>query len=376
MTSYAHIHEDVSPAQIAAYLGAHGWEPVERRAESVRWTLAEAAGRARSVVLVRDPDDPDYEDFTTVLLARLRDVERRDTDAILHDILVAGRDTLMLRVAAPAVASGEVAVAYGTELFGGVRDLLVASGRSLAKTRANFAGPTPDVVMDLLKRMTFGETKRGSYTLTVRTPVDQQLVFSDEPATLALERQTIARTMEAVAAAQTAGAQLEDEDVVDESIEHGLSAQLCKALSRIDPATTGVRVDLSAEWAAGLPVPAMDVPKSVALHSADFAHLRYLGETLGKIMPVEEFPLNGWIKKIEYNALWESRGTVTVEGRVKGRRRDIRLELEGRDFEEAHRLTGHGHVLACGTLEKAGRAWVLTNPVSLSFSEGTLPLSK
>jgi len=372
MSSYASTPERPTPAQIAAYLRARGWTAVDRRASSVKWMLS-AAERDRSVVVVSDQDDPDYEDFLLVLLARLCDIERRDTVSILNDILLAGRDTLVLRVAAPAVTAGEVPISYGTELFGGVRDLLVASGRSLGDTRANFAGPTPESVMELLDRMTFGETKRGSYVITVRTPVDQQLALSDAPAMLALERRTIARTMEAVAAAQAAGDHLDDEETLDESIEHGLSAQLCNALTRIDPATTGVTVELAAEWAEGLPSPAAHVPRTVALHSADFAHLRYLGEALGKLLPEDDFHLDGWIKEIKYDALWESRGTVTVEGRLRGRRRDIRLELEGPAFSEAHRLAGHGHVIAVGTLEKAGRAWVLTNPRNLRFSEGVPP---
>jgi hypothetical protein len=371
VTSYA-ANEDLTPAHIAAYLRAHGWTAAERRATTVKWTLA-APDSGRSVVLVSDRNDPDYDDFMTILLARLRDVERRDTDAILSDILVAGRDTLVLRVAAPAVSAGEVPIAYGTELFGGVRDLLVASGRSLADTRANFLGPTPDVVMNLLDRLTFGETKKGSYVLTVRTPLDQQLVLDDGAGTLGMERRTIARTMEAVAAAQSAGERLDDEEALDDSIEHGLSAQLCNALGRIDPETTGVTVQLTAEWADGLPAPAPNIPVTVALHSADFAHLRYLGETLGKLTPEEDFLLDGWIKEIKYDALWASRGTVTVEARIRGRRRDVRLELEGSEFQEAHRLGGHGLLQARGTLEKAGRAWVLTSPRSLNFSEGTPP---
>ncbi|HEU4656813.1 MAG TPA: hypothetical protein VFR97_04790, partial [Capillimicrobium sp.] len=273
--------DEIAPTQIAAYLRARGWQAADERKSSVRWQLR-TFERERSVVLVRDKDDPDYGDYVTVLLARLRDVERRDTEAILSDMLVAGRDTLALRVAAPAIAAGEVPIAYGSELFGGVRDLIVASGRSLADTRANFAGPTPENVMALLDRLTFGETKQGSYVLTVRTPVDQQLILDETAHSLGDERRALARTMEAVAAAQTAGSRLDDEDTLDESIERGLSAQLCKALGRIDPETTGVTVEFTAQWAGGLPEP--KVPQKIALHSSDFAHLRYLGETLSKLV--------------------------------------------------------------------------------------------
>jgi hypothetical protein len=363
-----HDIEPAPPAQVAAYLRARGWALAGESEESVRWTL----DSARSVVLVRDDEDPDYADFFGVLLARLQDVERRDARRIMRDMLEAGRDTLELRVSAPAIAAGEVPVAYGTELFGGVRDLLVASGRSIGVTRANFAGPTPEEVIDLLDRLTFGQTRAGSYVLTVRTPVAQQLALDESQPPPNLERRALARTMEAVAAAQSAGSRLDDEEVLDDSIERGLSAQLCRALGRIDPATTGVTVDLVARWAEGLPAPAT-VPRHLSLQSSDFAHLRYLGETLGKLVPIDDFSLDGWIKEIRYDALWESRGTVTVEGRFRGRRRDIRIELEGPDFDEAHRLAGHGHVLAVGTLEKAGRAWVLSNPRDLRFSEGTPP---
>ena len=312
------IPDELTPPQIAAYLRVHGWEPVDLTSDRMKWATEAEGGR--SVVLVRDTEDPDYEDFVSVLLARLRDVERRDTDAIVRDITVAGRDALTLRVEAPGVAAGEIPVAYGTELFGGVRDLLVASGRSLSGTRANFAGPTLNEVMELMENLTFGETRRGSYVVTVMTPVNQQLVLDVVHTTIAAERRTLARAVEAVAAAQQAGASLDDEDTLDESIEHGLSAQLCNALARIDPATTGVTVELAAQPADGLPAPAENIPTKVALQSADFAHLRYLGETLGKLMPEPDFLLEGWIKEIHYDALWESRGRITVEGRLRGRR--------------------------------------------------------
>jgi hypothetical protein len=370
VNSFFRTDDDLDPAQIAAYLRTHGWRVADRRRTTSRWTLPD---EGRSIVLVDNREDPDYEDYLSVLFARLRDIERRDSEAILGDIRVAGRDTLVLRVAAPAISAGEIPISYGTELFGGVRDLLVASGRSLDDTRANFRGPTPESVMNLLDRLTFGETQAGSYILTVRTPVDQQLAFDAIASGANIERRTIARTIEAVSAARDAGTRLNDEDALDMSIEHGLSAQLCKALTRIDPETTGVAVEFSTQWADGLPDPAPNLPRTIALESADFAHVRYLGETLSRIIPDNDFSLDGWIKEIKFDALWAARGIVTVEARVRGRRRDVRVELEGSDFEESRRLAGRGYLRAVGTLEKAGRTWVLTSPKHVQFAEGAPP---
>lgn len=363
--------DELAPAQVGAYLVSRGWELHERGDSTAQWFLPTVA-RGRSVVVVTDPDDPEYVDFLTILLARLRDIEQRDPDLIVSDIVNAGRDSLTISVAATTIATGEISLSYGQELFGGVRDLIAAGGRSVAVTRANFLGPTPPDVMEVLDRLTFGATRGGSYVLTVRTPVDQQLTFEPSAASLAFERRALARTLEAVSAARDAGARIGDEDVLDVSIEHGLSAQLCKALGRMDPETPGpVTVKLDAWWAPGLPTPG-DVPR-VELHSGDLAHVRAIGEALARLKPEPHFFLSGWIKTVTYDALFDSRGVVVVEGRVKGRRRDVRLELEGPALDEAHRLHGRGHITARGTLEKAGRAWVLTNPSDLSFEEGTPP---
>lgn len=361
--------DQLPPGQVGAYLKSRGWRLLDRSESAAKWTLPETA-RGRSVVVLTNALDPEYEDFLRIVLARLRDVERRNPELIVADIMNAGRDALTISVTAPVIASGEIPLAYGEELFGGVRDLIAAGGRSVAVTRANFLGPTPADVMDVLERLTFGETRAGSYILTVKTPVDQQLAFEAAPSALAFERRALARTLEAVSAARVAGAHIDDEDVIDESIERGMSAQLCRALARMDPATTGVTVKLKAQWAPGLPIPG-DAPSDVELHTDDLAHVRAIGDALAKLTPETDFYLSGWIKTVSYDALFESHGVVVVEGRVKGRRRDIRLELEGPALDEAQRLLGRGHISARGTLEKAGRAWVLADPVGLSFDEGT-----
>ena len=360
---------DVRPGQIAAYLAEHGWEKVEERETTDRWRLLDGH-EGRSVIVVRDPRDPDYEDYLAILFARLGEVEQRDSRSLVRDMLNAGRDVLTVSIAAPTVREGEIPVSYGEELFGGVRDLIAASGRAVKATRANFAGPTPPEVMEALDRLSFGETRAGSYVVTVKTPVAQQLEIESTPgpAGMGFEREAVARTIEAVAAAKAAGGQLQDEDVVDQSIEHGVSAQLCKALVRLDPKLTGITIEISAQWASGLPVP-ISGASSVRLASGDLARVRRLGEALGGMAPEEGFQINGWIRGITYDQLGADRGVVTVEARIKGRLRDVRLELEGQDFREAQMLAGHGALDATGTLEKAGRAWVLTAPRDVKVSQ-------
>src|SRR5947209_12836796 len=144
----------ISPGQVAAYLSAAGWRATARTPTTVKWRL-DLKDRDRSLILVTDREDPDYEDYLMVLVARLRDVEQRDGQSIYRDMLDAGRDTLVIRVSAPNITEGEVPVSYGTELYGGVRDLIAAGGRSVRTTRASFAGPTPPEVMDVLDRLTF-----------------------------------------------------------------------------------------------------------------------------------------------------------------------------------------------------------------------------
>lgn len=362
---------ELEPAQIAAYLRSTGWTPAETRKSSIQWQLSEPE-RGRSVVLVTDRRDPDYEDYTTILFARLRDVEGRGDDAIYFDVLNAGRDTMTIAVAAPTIGQGEVPVSYGAELFRATRDLMAAGGRSVIGTRAKFGGPPPENVRDALDRLTFGQTRAGSYIITVKTPVDQQLVMDDPGAAIGFERRTIARTVEAVAAAQTAAQHLGDENAIDDAIERGVSQQLCAALEAIDPRVSGATVRLSSQWGKGLPTPP-STPESIELEMADFSRLRSLGEMLGALTPEPDYHLEGWIKEISFASQWDPYATVTVEGRVKGRKRDVRITLSGPALEDARQLAGKGHVKARGTLEKAGRAWVMTKPDEVSITEDSAP---
>jgi hypothetical protein len=330
------------------------------------------AERGRSIILVTDRQDPDYEDYAAILFARLRDVEGRDEDSIYTDVLSAGRDVMTIAVAAPTIGRGEVPVAYGAELFKGTRDLMMASGRSVVGTRAKFGGPPPESVRDTLERLTFGEIREGSYVITVKTPVHQQLVLEDSDAAIGFERRTLARTVQAVAAAQTVAQKIGDEIAVDDAIERGVSHQLCVALCEIDPKVSSATVRLTSQWAEGLPVPP-ETPESVVLSTADFSRLRSLGDVLGALEPEPAYELEGWIKEIRFASLWDPIATVTAEGRVKGRKRMVQISVSGDALEDARKLAGKGHIRARGTLEKAGRTWVMTNPEMVAITEDSAP---
>jgi hypothetical protein len=357
---------DIDPADAEQYLRARGWELVHGGDWASRWRLASLAGRRTLVVPIsREPDD--FLDVFRTFVLRLAEVEARDPSEVVIDLRNVVRDILRLRIVTPRAARGEVPLAYGAILFAAARDLVSSAARTAATgSRAVYPGRPPVRVTQLLNDVSLGQTAKGSYVVTLLSPAERQmsLEFGEAggPAHEAFERTTVRRLLAATAVARDAANRegVLDEDALDEEIELGLSANLCEALARMSDDEVPATVHLQVTWAAVQGIP--DAPDEVTLSPGELARLRTIGAALRRLSPRDDFVLRGWVESLKFDGLGEKSGQVTLKADIEGRQRSVRVELEDEAFLLAKRLAGEGFLTARGTLEKAGRYWVLTDP--------------
>jgi hypothetical protein len=147
------------------------------------------------------------------------------------------------------------------------------------------------VVKEYLKRVAMGQTERGSYILTVISPVPALPgAVNDVPVghTDSFGRRVAETLARALAFLQQAAQQSRlagDEGYVTAAIRNGVSANLCAAIVNMNKGSRDTELAISFRWSATVPGP-RDTPESFLLSSRIIATADLMRTQL-KTMPHE-----------------------------------------------------------------------------------------
>ncbi|GAA2133318.1 hypothetical protein GCM10009760_09360 [Kitasatospora kazusensis] len=268
---------DIAPRDAARYLRTHGWQETGSVRFSARWTLSD---REATVLLPVLSDLADYPNRMGELLERLAVVENRTVLDIHGDMVLTDTDSQEI-ISRPATPSGTVPLIAGARAVSSIRDLLLsaATAEVLDEPRLVLPRNKPKRAKDFLGQALLGPSKAGSYVFSVRIPLgdDPQADLTASARAAArlgaaplpppFGRRVAQRLYRAVHAARDAAAQsMEADDLgaFELQAEHGVSADLCQALTGIGESSEdgfAVRFSWSPRWS---------VPHSFSAPRADF----------------------------------------------------------------------------------------------------------
>jgi hypothetical protein len=350
----------ISGRRLDAYLEATGWTRLRVGANGAVWSLAEQ----RSLLSPgQELDHEDRDELIQRAVSRLAEIENRSIADVFRDIMLADRDTLLVRIESPDLAHGEMPLRFGSEAFQGARELFTAAALAEHLPRARFGSFRPVPVLEVLDSTTFGQTYVGSYVISIRTRGAQQLSWADDPGAATLDRRAVSRALLGADAASRAPANAGVMDTIDD----GVSFEMCSALSKLDPGGTGAAVELSAIWAPGLPQPSVAPLTAVRLEDAQLSHIREVRDYLAGFEPVE-LELVGGLTDVHVD-FGGATGRIKLLAYTEGQMRPVHVDLAGRELERVRPLVGRASVRFAGRLEKVGRSWRLFEPRLLAVDE-------
>jgi hypothetical protein len=352
----------INPVQLREYLRRSGWEELGSGALGETWATAEQAGAP--AILVPLHGGPDVPELMWTAVRRLSSVTGLEEDEVLDRIL-ATSDALEVRLVDPTTRLGRIPLERGAQLVDTLRQLLHAGARlNFLGGRAGYRGDLPAAAREVLAQLELAPPAQGSFKLEVYAPAQVQLTLGPEPPPNPIH-DTLVATLRAVEIArETAERDVlpDDADELEAAVKQGLSTNLLDAIIRLDTRSSALRVEFTGRWSQQEP---QDVRK-VTLEARHFAQLPAVRDVLAQKDPREDFALRGWIKAVAADelALGEHplSGVATVESRIEGGVRDVRVELAGDALREARSGIGEQFLSAMGTLEKIGRDWRLTSP--------------
>lgn len=385
---------DLTPATVAAFLGASGWTVQSSNDAREVWTLSEGLSTVARLLLPVDPTFVDYDVRMHEALVRLCKFTGWDLQDLTTNIQSIRSDILYIR-ADQYTQDGTIPLRQARELIDGAYSLLESAARAALDPRPRYQGRKPVAVTNFVEDdIRMGHTQRGSFVITVMTRLDEAEeipLTPDEQATATngvdvqddslelyesvrippFQRQVM--TTLASALEETADlAATADFGNLDRAISLGVSANLCNSLSQMTQFDGLRALDLSFRWSPREPDhPELESP--VSLNRDRIPRLDQISERLTRAPEPVNASIFGQVTRLERGEE-DDEGIVTVAGYLgRSQRRSVRLYLSGNDYDYAIRAhRSRTPVTVAGTLERRGASYWMANPV---VDHSSLPTS-
>jgi len=354
------------PTEISRYLKAKGWVRTftyENNYGSI-WRFTAPNGEEVEVILPEDTQLRDYKLRMNELFNTLEVVENRPKVSIVHDISVSGADVIRFRIASSEVLSGTIPLIQATSLTKGVEIALLAAACATISPKSYFPRMSYNEAKEYLSGCKMGQSERGSYVITVLSPVSPSLMtqeslfpeYEDEDIFERRVLYTLFNGLHKLKQALATGTI----EAINETVGSGVSANLCEALTLMQPNNEVGELEIGISWAPIRPVrkqvPAQRVKFSKDVFPLITECVKYLRQTA----PIEGYEMRGYVRKLESPDPNQG-GRVSVISVLEGRPININMELPAHSYQIAAKAHVTNSLLCCsGTLEKEGKGFKLT----------------
>lgn len=356
----------VRPLEVASYLRANRWHLAEKLDRGAFW-IKDEGGASFEILLPLDAALRDFPNRIAEVLATLEQAEKRSQLEIVEDLATTSADVVRPRLPG-ANHAGEISLEQGQIVYAEARNLMLAAACAAVEKRSLYAKRKPEQAMSFLKHASFGAPRRGSYILTIISPVSPMIstgedLFGEEIAEEPFERRTMRTLAEAIQALEVASREVAvtgELEPMKRAVRRGVSANLCEAIIGLHEGSGEKGVEFAFSWA-----PLRAMPKGVPQFSSvtpdyisiirETARLFRETETAGGIEVL------GLVNRLQHQG--GDHGRVTIFGSADGVPRNVTAELSGADHSLAVRSYQERIPLSCvGELAKEGKSWVLRNP--------------
>ena len=361
----------IKPLEVASYLRVRGWrQEAEIGDKGSIWVLPASGDRDEADITL--PLRRDLGDFALRMgdvLRTLAVVEQRPETEVLHDLMTTSSDLIRVRAPSRDAASGSLPIEEAVAFVERSRDMMLAAACAAISKRSYFANRKPVRATDYLSKVRMGQTERGSYILTILSPVAPALVSEGElPLDLETpepyERQVIRTLAEGLAALEHAARQAASSGgmgAFEQAVRLGVSANLCEAVAGLSAVSPGEGLDISIAWSRTRQ-PAVTVPSRIFLSSDSIPLIQEAARLFKDIAPVEDVELQGFVTRLARGPK-ETSGEVTLEGLVEGQLRRALVELGEGIYSKAVQAHEQRQRVACaGDLIKERGGYRLQNP--------------
>lgn len=369
-TATIDIVRHFKPLDVSSYLRLHGWKQVDVEPDRfATWIKPNAVRGDFEVLLPLANTFRDFPQRVRELLETLRAEEQRPAEEIVEDLTSPHADVVRARLAPDGSLDGTLPLDSGAGVFQQMRDLMLAAACAAWAPRSVFAKRKSEKAMQFIRDARIGQTRRGSYVVTVLSPVPPALttngrLFDDEAEPFSRKAtRTLATALNATVRGVEQAAATGKLDALSLAVESGVSANLCDAILGMNRSAGDEGIEFSFSWAASREAPT-NLPSKQRLSRDAMPYLDEVSRCFRQTAEIEDVEVLGLVQKLE--RLDGDTGKATIVGTVDGDRRTVHAELTGEDHSLAIRAYEDRLPIACnGELIREGKSHRLKNPRGL-----------
>ena len=165
----AKILSGLRPLDMIAYLRANQWQEAQKLEAGAFWVKGD-----QEILLPLDITLIDFPNRMAEALGVLEKTEHRSQFEIFEDLVITNADVIRPRLIG-VNGDGTISLEQGTAIHQEARNLMLAAACSTIEKRSLFARRKPEQAMNYLNHARFGMPQRGSYILTIISPVSPKI---------------------------------------------------------------------------------------------------------------------------------------------------------------------------------------------------------
>ncbi len=251
---------------LVAYLRAKGWREEVGFPTAVSWGKQTESGTKYEVLLPVSDEVRDYSLRLAEIVATLEVVESRSQVEIVRDLTLASADVLRFTLPVPDDAES-VPLTDGVALVENARSLLFSAATTTVMPRRVLPPRRPAEAIEYIHRVRLGHTERGSYVVTIVSPV-APLLTPGAPGLLEMMGEpfprrvttTLALALVATKRAAADAASSGSFDAFEAAVASGVSANLFDAIVGMAQSEESIHsVSVRFSWASARPQLSTDV---------------------------------------------------------------------------------------------------------------------
>lgn len=365
---------NISPQNVSRYLRLKGWE--KRNYPDERLIVFEGPedinGDKIEAVIPSDIKFIDYHQRVRELVSSLSEIEDRNIEDIIQDIINPSVDRLQVRVLSDIAKLGTLPFSYAAKLINGLKDFLIAAA-CVEENPQPFYRRATKVGLDYADNCRFGQTKYGSFIITIESLVPTtsysqlQLPLDDNPTENDhFNRRVIKRIQRGLGHLETSVKEADLSPIIEE-YKSGLNANMCEALLNLKLEQIDIELEYKVDWSMSLPSP-IGIPNKVTIEKVGFEYLDGAAKVLRNTDESIKKEIIGKVIKLSASDLEEDdegsgNRIVTIKTEIHDKTIRVNVPLTLNEYKmacDAHKEMRNVRII--GMIERVGNQWQLMAP--------------